>query len=369
MELTELSAEGLRNLEPLRLDPHPRFNLLEGANGQGKTNLLEAIYLCATLRSFREARVKGLVHFDREEAWVRGTIVRRGVSRGLAVEIGPRGRRAAVDGKVVSRLSDYFGHMHVVVFAPDDLQLTKGGPELRRRFLDRAIVNLQPGYWDEARAYQRALKHRNELLRTSSGRHLDPVVMESFDIELVRRAARVRMRRLAFIEALRPAFLATFAEVTGGGLEAAMRYTRSAGDEAMSEEELADRYAERLESGRETDRKRGFTGTGPHADDLGLELMGHPARQHASQGQHRAYALSLKIAELQLAADRLGAWPVLLLDDVSSELDRDRNARLMDFLDRSGGQVFVTTTDRSWIQVQGATRIFRVEGGIVHQES
>ena len=108
---------------------------------------------------------------------------------------------------------------------------------------------------------------------------------------------------------------------------------------------------------------------GPHADDLTLELTGHAARVHASQGQHRAYALSLKIAELQLAADRLGAWPILLLDDVSSELDRARNARLMDFLDRSGGQVFVTTTDRSWIQVKGATRVFRVAGGVVALES
>ncbi len=390
MHLLDLECEHFRNLSgcpgsPLVLDPHPRFNIFEGANGQGKTNLLEAIYVLGTLRSFREPRTRTLVQWDADSAIVRGRIERRGVERTLAVELAPRGRRAMVDGKAVKRLSDYFGHLHMVVFGPEDLVLTKGGPSNRRSFLDRAIFNERPVYLEEARAYQTALEHRNELLRRGGPMVQDPAVMASFDEQLATRGARVLRRRLTFLARYRPVFERVFTRITGGSHGVAMRYSSpvlaqigapaaapdtlgSDDPTAPSEATLGQGLADLLERSREVDGRRRYTTRGPHADDLVLTLDAHEARTHASQGQHRAFALALKIAELEIAEEALGAAPVLLLDDVSSELDRTRNAQLMAHLDRSGGQVFITTTDRAWIQVTGDTRVFRVEEGSVSHD-
>ncbi|MGM0577217.1 MAG: DNA replication/repair protein RecF [Myxococcota bacterium] len=366
MHLLALECENFRNLEPLRLDPHPRFNILEGNNGQGKTNLLEAIYLLGTLQSFRESKTRMLVRWDAESAWVRGEVERRGVVRKMGVELTPKGKRAAVDGKTVPRLTEYFGHLHVVIFGPEDLALTKGGPGERRRFLDRAIFNLYPAYLDDMRAYVRALRSRNRLLREAPDGALAPSVLESFDEELVRRGARVLDRRLRFLAGFRPVFEEAFRRITGGDHELGVRYDGARGvEEGLDEAALAGRLRERSQRTLQRDRRRGYTGSGPHVDDLVFTLDGHPARIHASQGQHRAFALALKIAELQLAETVLGGPPVLLLDDVSSELDRERNAQLMRFLDHAGGQVFITTTDRAWIRVEGASRVFRVAGGAI----
>ncbi|MDP6945732.1 MAG: DNA replication and repair protein RecF, partial [Myxococcota bacterium] len=235
------------------------------------------------------------------------------------------------------------------------------GPAGRRRFLDRAIFQVVPAYFDEMRAYQTALKHRNELLRKTAG-PVDSAVMESFDDELVRRGARVLHRRLSFLEQFGPVVEAVFGELTGGGHSLGLRYeglVTQVSDEAT----LQDAFRERLGASSSTDQRRRYTTRGPHVDDLVVMLDDHVARSHASQGQHRAVALALKIAELRLAETSLGAPPVLLLDDVSSELDETRNAQLMASLDAGQGQVFVTTTDRRWIHVSGDTCVFSVAAG------
>lgn len=371
MRLLTLECERFRNLEPLRMEPHERFNVLEGDNGQGKTNLLEAIYLLATMRSFRDvARARTLIRWGEPSAIVRASLQRRETTRRLAVEVTTSGKRGAVDGQATRRLADYFGHLQVVVFGPQDLELTRGGPSLRRRFLDRAIFNVVPGYLEEARAYVQALQHRNELLRSLGAAPLDPALLGSFDEQVARRGGRVLWRRLRLLRDYRPIFEASLAEITGGEHRVTLRYgggsrLPDALVEEADEDSLIEHLRVRIEETRSGDVRRRQTSVGPHVDDLLVELDDHPARLHASQGQHRALALAFKIAELQLAERLLDAAPILLLDDVSSELDRGRNAQLMEYLDHAGGQVFVTTTDRSWIQVRGATRVFRVSGGQV----
>ncbi|MCB9727606.1 MAG: DNA replication/repair protein RecF [Deltaproteobacteria bacterium] len=369
MQLLALEAERLRNLAPLRLEPHPRFNVFEGDNGQGKTNVLEAIYLLATLRSFREARARNLVCWGESDAWVRGEIERRGIRRKMGVELAKTGKRAAIDGRVVDRLSEYFGHLHVVVFGPEDLVLTKGAPVNRRRFLDRAIFNLHPSYLDEMRAFVTALKHRNELLRASAGRGVDRALLASFDEELIRRGGRVLWRRTRFVSDFLPVVRAVFDDVTAGAHAIGVDYESLAGLAADADEDACtELYRQRLSEATPSDLRQRRTTQGPHTDDLAFSLDGFPARVHASQGQHRAMALALKIAELQLADSVLGGPPLLLLDDVSSELDRGRNAQLMAHLSRAAGQIFVTTTDRRWIAVDGETQVFRVEAGRVLPE-
>jgi DNA replication and repair protein RecF len=365
VQLLSLTCESFRNLAHVAIDPHPRFNILEGENGQGKTNVLEAIYLLGALRSFRETKTKGLIQWGADAAIVRGRVSRRGVERELGVELSQRGRRAMTDGKVVSRLASYFGHLHLVVFGPEDLALSKGGPSGRRRFLDRAIFQVVPAYFDEMRDYQRALKHRNELLRRSSG-PVDPAVMESFDEEVVRRGARIFHRRRVFLDSFGPVVEGVFDELTGGRHTLGVRYDGLT-TSAVTEEGIRDDYRDLVASSFAVDSRRRYTTRGPHVDDLVFDLDGHLARSHASQGQHRVVALALKIAELRLAERSLDAPPVLLLDDVSSELDQARNEQLMSSLDAGKGQVFVTTTDRRWIHVSGETAVFSVAHGRLSQ--
>jgi DNA replication and repair protein RecF len=361
VKLLSLICESFRNLSSVSIAPHPRFNILEGQNGEGKTNVLEAIYLLGALRSFREVRTKGLIQWDKDAAIVRGRVTRRGVERELGVELSQRGRRAVTDGKVIARLSDYFGHLHLVVFGPEDLSLSKGGPAGRRRFLDRSIFQVVPSYFDEMRAYQRALKHRNELLRKANG-PVDSALMESFDEALARRGAKVLWRRLNFLEQFIPVVEGVFEELTGGGHVLGLRYDGMVSGSA-DEGVLFDAFRERLNASMGTDQRRRYTTRGPHVDDIVITLDDHVARSHASQGQHRAIALALKIAELRRAEATLEAPPILLLDDVSSELDERRNAQLMACLDAGQGQVFVTTTDRRWIHVNGDTQVFSVHEG------
>ncbi len=364
--IVDLSCDCFRNIAAVHLEAHPRFNVFEGDNGQGKTNLLEAIYLIAALRSFRDARVATMIAWGEDTATVRATVQRREVSRTVGVELSRRGKRVAVDGKVIHRAADWLGQLGVVVFGPEDLALTKGEPSLRRRFMDRAVFGIWPAFLEEARAYRAALRSRNQLLRNAAGQGLDPEVLAAFDEELIRRGARVVHRRLSYLRAFRGAFDEVFRDITAGQVAAEIAY--SGGPEVteeLEEPDLAGALRARLERTRETDLRRGYTSTGPHADDLSFKMAGRSARHYASQGQHRAFSLALKIAELRRMEAATAVEPMLLLDDVSSELDEHRNAQLMEHLDQGGGQVFITTTDRRWIRVAGASRVFTVKDGDV----
>lgn len=381
-----LRATQFRNLKGVTFAPHPRFNVLHGDNGQGKTNLLEALYLLATLRSFRTSRIEELVGFTHEAAELRARVEHRQVTRqlGLQLQARPTRKQAMVDGKA-ARTSEYFGGVNVVLFAPEDLRLPKGPPVGRRRFLDRAIWNTYPAYLDEVRVYERVLRSRNALLRTahkSGGAARDAThdaiieaavevkdpelggqapaaamlsseeLLDIYDQKLAQSGAVLMSRRRHYVSELGPQVSATFAEVSRSGLEVAIRYVpgvSSARQPAVLATEsqlpeLAALLREQLQRDRRRDALRGYTHSGPHADDLGLDLEGRAADVHASQGQIRALVLSLKIAEIQHLYRVLGDPPVLLLDDVSSELDPQRNAYLFEFLRTMPCQVFITTT-------------------------
>ncbi|MFO0574079.1 MAG: DNA replication/repair protein RecF [Polyangia bacterium] len=412
MQVHGLSARGFRNLAGITLLPHPRFNVLSGENGQGKTNILEAIYLIATLRSFRTLRTEELIQFGEPNAELRARVQHRDVQRALGVrlETRPTKKVALVDGKQASG-SEYFGAVNVVLFAPEDLRLPKGPPVGRRRFLDRAIWNTLPAYLDEVRTYDRVLRSRNALLRqdlrsaldkrrhahthadaaaqqaaAGDGVHVElgadgaadgaggPVtasataavalpssldLLDIFDEKLADAGAVLMRRRHAYVRELLPEACAAFAEVSRSGLPIDLRYqpgvSASQREAALAVAEdprgLRALLLEQLKRDRRRDLIRGYTHSGPHADDLALDLDGRPADQHASQGQLRAIVLSLKIAEIQHLGRHLGDPPVLLLDDVSSELDPQRNGYLFEFLRSVPCQVFITTTSPSFVQL------------------
>lgn len=350
MRLLSLTLRDFRNVARADLEPSARATVLVGPNGQGKTNLLESIFFLTTLKPLRAIRLAELVRFGADGARVEGDFEGPGGTRRVSVEVGPAGRTAFLDGKPLAggdRLDDYFEGKAAVCFSPDDLLLVKGGPELRRRFLDRAAFNRWPAVLSEAREYLRALRARNAALRGGSAE-----VEESFRGPLLRAAARLLVRRQSLVAEIGPRVTAAFREISGGeALPASLAYRPAAGMPAAgSEADLAGRLDEILSARLARDREKGYTSAGPHMDDLALGLGERGARSYASQGQQRALVLALKIAEIENLRERTGRPPLLLLDDVSSELDPEKNAYLLRYLAALPGQAFLTTTDRRLLE-------------------
>jgi len=362
VKLLSLEIRNFRNLAAIDLEPSPRATILVGQNGQGKTNLLEAIAFLATLKALRATRLEELIRFGAAQAQVAGRFHGPGGPRTLAVRIADGARMAFLDGKGLDRFDDYFEGLAAVSFTPDDLLLVKGGPQERRRFADRAAFNRWPAVLGEARDYVRALRARNAALRRS-----DAEVEQSFRVPLARAGARLLLRRRVLLAELAPRVEAAFREICGGARPVArLEYRTAAGVHGEGlEDEVAEGLARVLAARLERDRERGFTSAGPHADDLALLLDGRAARFYGSQGQQRALVLALKIAEIENLRATLGRPPLLLLDDVSSELDPAKNRYLLDYLRSLPGQSFLTTTDERLLRAATGpeSAFFRIESG------
>jgi DNA replication and repair protein RecF len=345
VRIRELAAEGWRNLAPLALRPGDRLSVLYGDNGQGKTNVLEAAYYLAALRSFRTTHAEDLIGREAPSgrARLRADVVHRGLERRFEIELSAAGRVARLDGKLVRGTAAALGTVSVVLFVPEDLLLPRAAPAARRRFMDLAIFNVERGYYGEASAFQKVLRSRNALLRRGGP---DPVLLDTYDDELARTGARVVMRRRALIAALGPR-LAEHFRALHSEVPVALRY-RSDPALEVAADELAVTAAlrEGLVARHALDERRRFTGFGPHTDDLEIVLGGVLARSHASQGQLRSLVLALKLAELTHIEASLGEPPVLLLDDVPSELDPDRRALLFRVIARLDCQTLISVTER-----------------------
>ncbi|MFT3840269.1 MAG: DNA replication/repair protein RecF [Myxococcaceae bacterium] len=371
MQLLNARFENFRNLAQVELPLGARASVAVGENGQGKTNLLEGLYLLATLKPLRASRLSELVQWGAQHAKVSGRFVLKGAEREIAVELsmtadGRALRQAYVDGKSAASLDEYFGGVSVVAFTPDDLAVVKGGPDGRRSFLDRSVFNRFPAYLEEARQYQRALKSRNRLLKDNA-----PVShLQAWDETLSKLGAKLWVRRRAFVAELSPKAKAAFDRIGRSPMEASFEYLPEhldAATFARGEEELSQKLRTLLEQRLPRDLERGFTSAGPHSDDLELSLGGKSARSFASQGQSRALVLAWKVAEIENLLAATGLLPLLLLDDVSSELDPERNAFLMGYLRDSGAQTFLTTTDAGLVAKAAGdgAKWFDVKGGTV----
>jgi len=364
LRLAALSLRDFRNLAEVEIRPSPRATILVGDNGQGKTNLLEAIHFLATLKPIRASRLAELVRFGAGSAQVAGDFEGPGGIRRVAVRIEAGGRTAFLDGKPQERLDEYFEGLAAVCFSPDDLALVKGGPEGRRRFLDRAAFNRWPAVLEEARDYVRALRARNAALRSAA-----PEVEESFRAPLVSAAARLLVRRRELVHELAPHVAAACARISGSGSpEVGLAYRPAAGMSVEgTEAEIAERLSGILSLRARRDHEKGYTSAGPHMDELVLTLAGRGARSFGSQGQQRALVLALKIAEIENLRSAMGRPPLLLLDDVSSELDPAKNRFLLDYLAVLPAQAFLTTTDRRLLEPAAGpeARFLAVENGVV----
>jgi DNA replication and repair protein RecF len=384
MRVAKLLLHNFRNLNDFKFDPADGFNIIYGDNAQGKTNLIEAIYLLATLKSFRTSRNRELVSWDEDLAVVETLVVRRGVERHYKVtlERNAGGSRVAeVDGKRIRKLSEYFGGFNVLLFTPDEMGVSKGEPGQRRRYLDRAVFNVQPGYMDVLRAYEEALRSRNALLRDAQGQGATRsirAVLSAFDGPLARLAAAVTIHRISYLNDIFAYFKESHEIIAGRQYDLSLRYRSSLlrGDHLIDgtqrtdfDETLEERARQRFDETLSSDVTRGFTGAGPHTDDFVSAIDGYGLRRYGSQGQHRTLLLSLKLAELAYIEKEHGFVPILLLDDVSSELDRDRGARFLERVQQAGGQVFLTTTDPSFAASAPHATLWKIERGTLCEVS
>ena len=360
MRLSNLAIAGFRNIANIRVEPGTRFNLLYGLNGQGKTNLLEAIYLLGSSRSFRNARLPELIRHDQRIAQIQGEIESGGIRSVIRLTLETGGRRVEIDGKAVQRASELHGRLNSVVFSPDDTGMVRFGPEARRRYLDRAVYMGDIGYLHCWHGYQRILKQRNHLLKTAERAGLD-----TWTEKMAEAGAEVIERRLRFVRLLGDILQQHYGTIAGTGEVAGISY-RPEGVLATDRESIRLELLELFNRHLRNDERYGTTSSGPHRDDLILSLDNRPLKAFGSQGQQKSFVLALKMAEMDNLQTIFGEPPLLLLDDMSSELDARRSGNLMDFLTARDTQVFITTTERSPALLGHAAAhcaMYRVENG------
>jgi DNA replication and repair protein RecF len=371
----QLALTDFRSYASVELALGPGASTFVGPNGQGKTNLVEAIGYVATLGSHRAAADAALVRLGAGQAIVRAGLV-RGDRRALVeLELNPgRANRARVNRGAVPRPRDVLGLLRTVLFAPEDLAIVKGDPAERRRFLDDLLVAQTPRLAGVRADYERILKQRNALLKSAAaarGRALDLGTLEAWDAHLAATGAELLAARLRLVAALTPLTEKAYDQVSSGGGPAALAYKCSLGPEA---ELVADRAAltgallDGLARVRAAELERGVSLVGPHRDDLVLSLGPLPARGYASHGESWSFALALRLASYELlrADGAEGADPVLILDDVFAELDTRRRARLAELV-APAEQVLVTAAVAGDVPAELVGTRYDVAGGEVRR--
>jgi len=355
VELRRLELRNHRNYAHLDLIPGAGVNVFIGPNGQGKTNLLEAVAMLALSSSPRARRDIELVGPIGPGSRIGATVVAHGRDLEIAMALDVDGERAKrsieVDG-VRRRGVDLPGHFRVTLFWPDDLGLVKAGPELRRRFLNQMLVQVEPGYARALSGLRRVLEQRNSLLKRIAAGEERQDSLEVWDAELVRYGSEIARARALAVAELQPVAARAHAEIAGRErLEIAYQGP-------------PDEFAVAVQKSLTDDLRRGVTTIGPHHDDLVIQLDGREARSYASQGQQRTAVVSLKLAEAELVANRTGERPVLLLDDVLSELDAERRAALLRRV-ADGGQVIVTSAEAGPFppELISEARVWTVQSG------
>ena len=359
MRLTNLFIAGFRNFESMHFAPGRYFNLIHGQNGQGKTNLLEALYLLGNPRSFRNARLPDILGYGQQKAQMQGEVESAGIQTRIKVTLENAGRRVELDGKAIQRASDLYGRINTVVFSPDDTAMVKSGPESRRRYLDRTAYACDAGYLQSWHGHHRVLKQRNQLLKNNDKSGLD-----TWTEQLAETGADIIFRRQRFVKRLSTMLQLHYGTISGDQETAGITYAPE-GIHSTEQQQIRIELLERMERHQPSDLRYGTTTVGPHRDDLMFQLDGRPLKTFGSTGQQKSFVLALKMAELNTAQEIFGEAPLLLLDDVSSELDATRNSNFITFLSDMDIQVFITTTERSPAMLGSVAHyaVFHMEDG------
>ncbi|MFO1500489.1 MAG: DNA replication/repair protein RecF [Verrucomicrobiota bacterium] len=337
MHLAQLRLRDFRNYARLDAEFPPGFHLFLGDNAQGKTNILEAIYLVATTRSFRGAGGSQMIRHGQKGYFIGATVVSDGAHR-TKVFWSPQQRSLTLDDRPVRRLSEYFGVFRAVVFSADDLQLVKGPSSRRRRFLDLLLTQTEPAYLLLLQRYTHSVRSRNALLKQNRA---DLTALEGFSRELIDAGNQIMQRRRQLLPAL-----VRFAQEAHGRIAGPSDELRLAYRPAVRQD-----FTVELAQSRARERVLRTTVIGPHRDELVLSINQRPVDEFGSEGQKRSVAISLKMAQAEYLTEVHGTPPVLLIDDIMGELDATRRSAFVPLLqrvDRAGSQVFMTATEENW---------------------
>ena len=362
MNLNSVQIHNFRNLESVQLQFKPGLNILHGANAQGKTSILEALYLLGHLKSFRGARNEEMIRQGQSQSWISADLTHQGCARTLSLEIGPEGKKPTLDGKEARTAEAFFGWLRPILFSPEEINLVKGAPAGRRALVDRAIFQSDPSFLERSQGYARVLKQRNCLLRDGASRP----VLEPWSEALISSGARLRQDRSDYLRRLNPRLAQTYAQISSGQETASLAWNDKSADLAEEQERLRSE----LQASRDREERLAQTLVGPHRDEPLFLVDGRPLKIYGSQGQQRSFILAFKTAQLLDLEEFVGAPAVFLLDDMTSELDRHRQGQFFRFLLARKGQIILTTTEIQPLLEEGLIPdcLYRVQSGQVREE-
>lgn len=353
MRVLELKLQNYRNIKDIVINPCEEMNVICGENAQGKTNLLEAIWLFTGAKSFRGAKDSEFIKFGEQKAKVEIKFLSEGIEKEALIEIEDR-RKAFLQGNALKTPSALAGNFNAIVFSPSDLSLLNDGPSVRRKFLDTAIGQLYPSYIEILRKYVRAVAQRNRIIKDLKYDSTLEIMLDVFEKEIAEEGKKVINLRKKYIERINEFLPSVYSGLSSGKETLDTEYVCKFEGDSLLEE---------LKKQRSEDMFRGSTSIGPHRDDLEFKINGISARSFGSQGQKRSVALSLKLAEAEVIKKLVGECPTFILDDVMSELDPTRQEYILNHI--KGMQVFLSCCDPSNVKQLKAGKIFKVSNGEV----
>ena len=335
MWIKNIKIKNFRNYNQEEINLEKNINIFYGKNAQGKTNIIEAIFLCSLGKSFRAKKDNEMIKLNEENAIVEIEYEKSDRDGKIKIEIGNK-KNIYLNGIKIKKLSELLGNLNIVIFTPDDIGILKGGPQNRRRFLDIMISQLRPNYMHILNLYLKTIEQRNKYLRQIKEEHKDENLLEIWDEKLAEYAVKIYEYRKEFIEKIIKKLDIIHKNITNGEEQIELEY--------VTECDSKEKYLKLLKERRKLDIIKGFTTKGVHRDDFMIYINKKDIKIFGSQGQNRTAMLSLKLAELQVIYDEIGEYPILLLDDFMSELDKTRRKNFLENIE--GTQVIITGTEK-----------------------
>ena len=335
MWIKKIKIKNFRNYESEEINLEKNINIFYGQNAQGKTNIIESIFLCSLGKSFRTKKDKEMIKLNEQNAVVEVEYEKSDRDGKIKIEIGNK-KNIYLNGIKIKKLSELLGNLNIVIFTPDDINILKGGPQNRRRFLDIMISQLRPNYMHILNLYIKTMEQRNNYLRQIKEEHKDENLLEIWDEKLAEYAIKIYEYRKEFIEKIIKKLDIIHKNITNGEEQIELEY--------VTECDSKEKYLKLLKERRKLDIIKGFTTKGVHRDDFVIYINKKDIKIFGSQGQNRTAMLSLKLAELQVIYDEIGEYPILLLDDFMSELDKTRRKNFLENIE--GTQVIITGTEK-----------------------
>lgn len=363
MYIEELKLINYRNYADLYIEFNKGVNLLIGKNGQGKTNMVEAITLMSIGRSFRTNKDRELIKFGSENLYCALVFLKNGIKKKIEIVITHDKKGVKINGVGIKSIGDLIGNLNVVVFSPEDLKLVKDGPKERRSFLDKEISQIMPRYYNILKSYNKVMMERNNILKSGN---IDDNLLDVYDENMAKYASQIYKIRSNFVSILSDISRELHYNLTKGVEELNLVYKTQLGKVDFTDEKaLREEFLKKTTSNRDLDILRKSTKYGPHRDDIEIFINGLDARNFASQGQQRTASIALKLSEIEIIKREIGEYPVLILDDIFSELDQGRQKMIIERL--GDVQLFVTSADpiHQNIAKESDCTIFEIDSGRV----